>query len=300
MSEKINPRSVSIGTTTFYKNWEPGEVDLTNIDKVRGDEAIEFAREAKERGYPLTVVDGGSPKLFVETLQALGVLVFPQEEPGMGPGRRQALMIASQAPSAEAIIWAEPEKGSFIADCLEMACQPILGDSADMVVPRRNRYLFRTTYPSFQVQSEDWANDGINNILLREFDQVTYLDILFGPKVFRNDPKRLGFFMRKYRYHLREGLSDSGVARAKGLNSELWAGICALPVVAALHEEYVVQSVDVPFRYPQVQKRAEQVASLASVMEEKRMNQLRNMIILVLEYVRLLKGDPRSRLEQIT
>ena len=70
MSDKVtqfafNPQEIAIAASTYYPKWYKGKLrSIKHIDKVRGDLAIEFFKEAKKRGYQIVVVDGKSSKTF--------------------------------------------------------------------------------------------------------------------------------------------------------------------------------------------------------------------------------------------
>lgn len=67
--EDIRPESIAIATSTFYPKY--GEEDPKSVDNVRGNLALNSFTEAKEAGYVLVVVDGGSSLKWKEELEAM-------------------------------------------------------------------------------------------------------------------------------------------------------------------------------------------------------------------------------------
>ena len=142
-------------------------------DDVRAQLALKTCLTAGELGYSLVVVDGGSSTLFRGLLTDTGALVVPQQEPGMGASRRQALNIALTL-GADVIVAFEPEKHTLVpllGPCLE----PLLNGDADMVIPRRKSL---DSYPEYQRWSERAGNEVLGKILGRQD-----LDMFFGPRI---------------------------------------------------------------------------------------------------------------------
>lgn len=293
MSEYSSAEKISIGTSTFYPKYNPEDSALSNLDTIRGNLALEFCQAAQERGYGLVVVDDGSDKSFTQALKNLGVEVYDQTDKGMSAGRRQALFKAATLPGTEAVVWSEPEKVSLVTDGLERPFEAIRYGNV-LVQPNRNRKLQLETYPSYQVEIEDKVTEALNNLYISAYFYNRFLDPWFGPKMFKNDPW-MNELIKKLSYNT-DGLAGEALDRAKrALDPELWANICCLPIIAALHYRKPVDGVEVPFRYPQIQKQAEEIGGIAPGMAEKRMNQYSNATELSIEYIRILKGQ-RSRL----
>lgn len=153
-----------IATTTFY----PDPADI------RIDLACEFIRQACLGGYPLVIVDGGSPLHVVDRFMAASVTpnrpmfgVLQQKIPGMGPGRRQALKAAGEVAGKDGVvIWTEPEKHTIV-EWLTDILQPFVEGIADTVNPHR---VSLTTYPPEQQHFEEGANLAVEYMLGRPLD----------------------------------------------------------------------------------------------------------------------------------
>lgn len=285
--EIIDPKSIVITTSTFYPNWNPEKASENPSTTIRGKLAIETIREAIENGYQMVVVDGGSGNLFTLEAESLGAIVFNQDENGMSPGRRQAFREAAKLSEAKVICWTEPEKISIVKDCLPDAIFPIINKEADIVVPSRNDASF-STYPDYQVRFEKTANRLWNKVLRRNKllpDLVEDIDVWFGPKFFRNDPKILSLFLARY------NLKRNDFGLYKEANPEDWANATMLPVVAALNEGYKVKTVSVPYRHPPEQTQLEQTSE---AFYQKREFQLKTILAITVEFVKFIKGDPKS------
>lgn len=286
-TEIVNPESIIIATSTFYPNWNPNEINKSLSTLTRGKLALETIKEAVGKGYQVVIVDGGSGDLFVSQAKNLGAMVFNQDKNGMSPGRRQAFREASNLSEAKVICWTEPEKISIVKDCLPDAITPILLNDADIVVPKRNDASF-STYPKYQAKIEKQANGLWNKILRRNgllTDATEDIDIWFGPKLFRNDPKILSLFLARY------SLAETKFGLYKDANPEDWADAVMLPIIAALKEGYRVKSVLVSYIHPPEQTKLE---ANNEFFDEKRRKQFRSIIAISSEFVRFLNGNPKS------
>lgn len=288
---EFDPKSVAIATTTFYPDWFLTQYG--SVSKVRGNLAIELVHEVVERGYQIVVVDGGSSDDFKSRLEDMGVSINPEQQQGMSASRRQSYREASNIPGVEVICTTEPEKLSFVRNCLTQSVEPILNGRADIVVPKRDKESL-TTYPNYQVDFETISNFKWNSLLRdRNLLDPTAedIDICFGPKVFRNDPVITELFMRRY------SLLSIGPALDQILNPELWHAAVVFPVIAALHERRRVVSVEVPYRHPIEQT---QVELDSDGLRRKRDIQYKNLIALTIEYAKLLQDGPfKNRLVHI-
>lgn len=254
--------SVAFALITFYPYWYPGPLkDIKNIDKIRGDLALEFIIKAKSQGHHVIVVDGKSFNSFHEALGNIpGITVLRRESDAMIPAKRLAYRAAARISEVRVIVASEPEKVSLL-DSIERLIKPIQEEKADVVVPRRNPVLFRETYPNFQYASESKGNVLYNQklrdakLLAKESED---LDIFFGPRIFRNTPEVLRI------------LSDQRLETSTSFEG------FALPVAIALAKRLRVQSVEVPFRYPQIQKENELVCRV--LFEKKRRIQRRILL----------------------
>ncbi len=295
---EVDPKSIGVVTTTFYKRWYPGairqysagqlqnnEVNQERIDKTRGDLALRMILRANKRGFRVVVIDGGSPATFIEGLKGTEVIVSAETEKGMSPSRQQGFREISGLFGVKVICWSEPEKVSITADCLPQAIIPILKGEADIVVPKRNEGLFKETYPDYQVRFEQDSNR-IWNAILRKYGlrsaEEPDLDVWFGPKFFRNDPALLSLFTDKYLF-----VKDPNLNFHKIIKPELWPNAIFFPVIAVLHKGFKVASIEVPYRHPPEQTAIEQDSD---EFRRKREIQQRNIILSSEFFVRSLLG----------
>jgi len=284
--EIVNPNSIVIATSTLYPGWDPGPHIDSSIT-IRGNLALETIKEAVSDSYQVVLVDGGSSQDFIAKAKSLGAHVLSQEEKGMSPGRRQAFKEASILPNAKVICWLEPEKISIIKDCLPNVIFPILTGKADVVVPKRDDDSF-STYPDYQAKFEKRANNLWNRILKKHKllpQESEDLDVWFGPKFFRNDPKILSLFLA--RYHLAESKPEF----YKNINPEDWANSTFLPIVAALKEGCRVKSITVSYKHPQEQTKLEQNSIF---FRKKRFLQFKSIISITAEFVKSLENNPKT------
>jgi len=138
---------------------------------------VKTVKNAREFCIPILVVDGGSPEGFLEEIRDHGATVLSEvDHPrgAMGPGRRQAIAGGFRITDGRISCYIEPEKYDMVR-YVEMCYAPILGDSADLNVPRRYSWI---TYPKAQQLAEPLGN--------LHFRQVTGLDydMWFGPRFF--------------------------------------------------------------------------------------------------------------------
>ncbi len=290
---EVNPGSIGIATATLYPDWHP-EKAANSISQVRGNLAINFVKEVKSAGYQMVVVDGGSSSEFKSELANLGIQVRPEQQKGMSPGRRQAFREASSLPGVEVVCWSEPEKISFVRDCLPKAAIPILTGTADMVVPKRDEQAL-STYQYDQIHAEEKTNRFWNDALRAHHllpEDTEYFDFCFGPRLFRNTPHVREVFMKAFEFNQR------GLALDRIINPELWPDASLLPIVTALHEGLRVVSVTVPYRHPEEQTKIETVMSAP---KRKVDIQYKNAVVSLIQYIRFLENNPakKSRLSPI-
>lgn len=293
LETKIEPSSIGVATATLYRQWVPTTETANNsVDKIRGDLALQTISAAQKLGYQIAVVDGGSSAAFVDALVALGVTPQPEQDRSMSGSRRQVFQEVSQLVGVEVIAWIEPEKVSMVRDCLPAAVVPLLQNLTDIVIPQRQQSSW-ASYPDFQVVYEQRANS-LWNEMLRAHRLLSAsegnLDAWFGPRFFRNDPQILALFLTKYVYQQQpESKLDLIV------NPELWPNALFLPIVAALHQGWRVQSKSVPYLHPFAQTALEQDNQ---VFRRKREVQRKNIMVATMHYLRLLAGKPRNKLRQ--
>lgn len=294
-NEIFDPHSVCIATATFYKNWYPGQVrnNEADVDKIRGDLALQLMKDSIESGFQLVNVDGGSSAEFLSEMSNMEVMWKKEEERGMSPSRRQAFREASQKEGVKIIVWTEPEKTDIVAKNIKELSMPILRAEADIVIPRRTEKTF-ATYPGFQVESEKRLNKDWNNVLrrfglLKESDGD--LDVAFGPKIFRNSPAVLSLFLARYE------IENSNISMGSLVRPETYSNATFFPVIAGLDQGYKVESIEIDnFVYPPKQ------ASMEKDSEEfrnKRRKQRTDIVTGAIEFCRFLKNDIKSRLRKL-
>lgn len=266
-TELVNPRDIAFMTTTFYKNWQPlpegATRDADDADGIRGDLAIKTLASAKENGFQVAIVDGGSTDAFRSALtDIIGKPASDEKQRGMSPSRRQVFGEASALQDAKVLVWAEPEKVSMAqADNIQKAAKPIIEGRADVVIPKRDDAAF-STYPEYQVTWEKEANSKFNKLLRKNGllpDNMDDLDAWFGPRLFKNSPEITKLFMHQWeRDDTRPDKKD------KRMDPELWANATFLPVVATLYRDKLaghsprVVSVPVNYVHPAEQTANEQ------------------------------------------
>jgi len=287
---EIEPRWLCVETATFYPRWYPGpKADHDLVDKIRGDLAIETITEAKKKGFQIALVDGGSSDAFKAELVKLGVTPSPELERGMSPGRQQSFKEGSALEGVRINNWLEPEKVSIVRDCLPAAILPIIEGTADVVVPERDEAAWET-YPDYQVDYEKRANH-LWNAILRKHNLLPQdapdLDAWFGPKFWKNDPELNALFLKQYEFEKRKLKLDQIV------RPELWPNAIFLPIVAALHQGRRVASMPVSYRHPQEQTGIE---LNNPEFRRRRDVQLKNIIASTIHFIRLLEGNPKTRL----
>lgn len=292
MSEQhVDPQTIAIAATTFFPKWYRGKLkSIKHTDKVRGDLALETAQKIGQLGYHLVIADGKSTKTFHQDLQAIpGTIVISRKSVGRGQGKRLAIEKASKISGVVVIILTELEKVSLITNCLFQIVGPIIKNNIDIVVPRRNDTLFKSTYPRYMYNSEVEGN-GIYNEALRSNNILPKnkadLDFFFGPRVFKNERKIVSLFKKKYYF--------SGVSFLEKLyDPDQYSNVLMFPIVNALKMKLRVADVEVPFSYPRLQKENEDVGEREAFGEKRSMQRTTILIDLMhfLSFLEKRKGS---------
>lgn len=223
---------LKIATTTFY----------TSPDDLRFKLATKFVKEAVKAGHEVVIVDGSPLPEIGEQLRNLGASVCAQREKGMGPGRREALRLASDS---DVIAWVEPEKHPLVP-FLEVLAEKVRA-GADMVIPRRRSL---GSYPKYQEISEHKGNWEAGSMTGRP-----ELDLWFGPRVM--NLKGLSHFLAY-----------------DGLYEDRWDSIF-IPVMWAIADGSRVVSHTVDYVHPAEQTAAEEGDA---TMDKKRDVQLESLL----------------------
>ena len=284
---RINSHTIAIVATTSYPKWYRGKLrSIKDTDKVRGDLAIEFAKAARKIGYKVVISDWQSPKTFRKELSSIPeIVLIRRRSPKRSPAKREALRKATKLPDVKVIILTEPEKVSLVQDCIQLIAESILKGETDIVVPKRNEEFFKKTYPAYQYESEVEGNKTYNEEL-RSHKLIGIgdndFDMFFGPRAFSNDRKIISLFMRRYRFSIAHASFPSWYFDAEELSNTNF-----FPIVSALRRGLKVKSVEVPFKYPNVQKQNEE--KLEDLFLEKRKAQRIGLIVELLHFVAYLE-----------
>lgn len=291
---KIDHYALAIATITFYPGWYQDETvqagDLTS--KVRGYIGLQTLREAKEKGYQAVVVDGGSSDAFKAELVSGGIVPQSQLEKGYSAARQQSYMAAtSRFDGAKVILSTEAEKFSVIRDCLtDEVIQPVLKGETDVVILKRDQEAF-STYPKNQAEYEQRANKLWNDIMRKHnllSSSVEDLDIWLGPRLIRNDPHIVSFFLDKYEFEKRGKLDQI-------VDPFVYVNALFFPIIIVLRDGLRISSITVPYRHPPSQT---QMENEDASFRRKRDTQYEN-IVSTMHFVRMLENNPKGRLIKI-
>ena len=279
----INPSRIALAITTYYPKWYSGKLrSLKHTDKIRGDLALEFCQKATSLGYHVVCSDAKGAKTFHnKRKQIQGLTLCQLKQHKRSPSKRHAYKIAAQIPGVKVIIGTEPEKVSLI-DSVEEIAKPMLEDKADIVVMKRNDKLFRDSYPTYMYESETEGNKLYNEFLklYKLLPQKSPdLDMFFGPRAFRNEKKILKLFMKKHEVKV-----GKLTLPKEYFDPEQLSNTSFFPIIEALKKKLRIESVEIPFKYPKLQKQNESQGNL-EFFEEKRKAQ---RLSLILELVHFL------------
>lgn len=297
--EQINPATIALAAITYYPKWYIGKLkSIKHTDKIRGDLAIEFSREARKRGYHVILVDGKSTNTFKKEITKIeGVRLVKRRARKRSPNKRQAITLASQIPGVKVIIQTEAEKVSVITDCLEQMVKPLLFGDIDIVIPKREAKLFKESYPSYMYESEVEGNkvynEGLRAYGLLGSDQED-LDLFFGPRAYRNDPKILQLLHKRYHINTNNLSFPSTYFDLEELSNAQF-----FPFIIALKKKMKVLSVEVPFVYPKIQKENEEKGAYELFIEKRKAQRL-SLIVELLHFLSYLNKNPGSRLKDVS
>jgi hypothetical protein len=275
------PSEVAVVGITYQPKWYAGPLkSIKHTDKIRGDLILYSSKFAAGVGHKVVLVDGGSAKTFVSELKKIpGVKLFQSKVPKRSPNRRKAIFEASNIEGIKAIVMTEIEKVSLITDCMSLITGPILRGEADVVIPKREEGLFKKSYPDYMFESEVEGNLMYNEALRANGLLSSHqddLDVFFGARVFKNEPKMLKYLLSKYEAHPFDSLIEH-----KLFNLEEYSNAQFFPVVKALAKGFKVVSVTVPFVYPEKQKENEQVGEKELFLLKRRYQRLTIIIELM-------------------
>lgn len=290
---KVDPRSVAVATITYFPGWYPGEARGGDLkSKVRGDIGLKTLREAKEKGFQIVVVDGGSSDTFKRELENIGIAVQTQSERGYSAGRQQSYQEASKLDGVKVILSTEVEKFSIIHDCLsDELMRPVLEEEADIVVFKRDDESLKT-FPKDQEKFERKANKLWNDIMRKHgilSEESEDLDIWFGPRLIRNDPRVVEPFLDTYEFEKKGKLGEI-------VDPSIWSNALFAPIAISLSEGLKIAGARVPYRHPPEQTQMENDDNSFTRLRE---TQYKNIIVSTMHLIRLLEGNPKSRLRKV-
>lgn len=295
----FDPAKVAFALISYYPKWYRGKLrSIKHTDKIRGDLAIEFFRQASRRGCHVLVVDGKSAKTFKKELaQIVDINIISRKVQKRAPNRRRALRVASSIAGVEVVIFSEAEKVSLVTDCLEKLIKPILTDEADIVVPKRNDSLFKSTHPLYMYESEMEGNRIYNEALRTQGllpENHEGLDMFFGPRALRNDRKIIALFMRRFRIKV-----GKFSLPAEFFDTEDYSNPLYFPVILALRKRLRVVSVEIPFSYPTIQKENEDIGVREEFIDKRNLQRL-SLILELIHFLSYLERKPASRMKVVT
>ncbi len=273
MSTKYHPQSVALALIGYYTSWYKGAVrNIADTGKIRGDLALEFLQKARDYGYRVVFVDGGSSHSFLQELKKVQGIIFEEMRENVvkrSPKKQRAYVLASKIKGVKVIVSVEAEKLSLL-DSISKIVTPLLIDQVAIVIPKREEKLFKESYPHFQYLSEKQANKEYNHALRKQqllMQDQEDLDILFGPIAFQNTSELLPLFLQRVKFRKYE----DGVFPSEFHDPDQYSNAYFFPTILALKHNFKVQSVTIPFTYPVTQKENEEV--LEKEFEKKRILQ---------------------------
>ncbi len=223
-----------LATTTLYNN--PNDV--------RAKLAVQTIQGAGRENLKIVVIDASTVPVK-KTLRENGALLFDQVQPGMGPGRREAIKMAAEIAGADGIVvWLEPEKASLVPHIKKLTV-PIIENEADLVIAER---VSMDSYPEMQRYAEFLGNRGFHLLTGRN------LDVWSGVRIFRAD---FAYFFVEY----------------KGEHGDLWDSIF-IPVLRMIKDGKRVVGVKVDYVHPSEQTATEDNFQ----MYKKRITQLTTLV----------------------
>lgn len=291
-----NPSAIGFAIITYYPRWYNGKLkSIKHADKVRGDLALEFARKATKKGYTVVYVDGKSSKSFRKELETIsGLKLIKRRAMGRSASKRQAIDYLTKLSEVKVIILNEPEKVSVLTDCLDALVSPILQGKADIVVPKRQEKLFKSSYPSYMYESEVECNSIYNEALrtngIMKSDQEDF-DFCFGPRAFKNDTKIVALFKRRYQ------LKNESFLRNL-YDPDEYSNTQFFPLINALKNRLKVLTVAVPFVYPKIQKENEEIGARTEFILKRKL-QKTSLLIDLMHFLSFLGRKKGSRLREI-
>lgn len=294
----FDPSSVVLAAITYYPKWYSGpRRSIKHTDKIRGDLALEFCKKARSIGYQVVIVDGKSTATFKKEIAKIpGVRLVKRRSKKRSPNKRQAIFLAASIPGVKVIIQTEAEKVSLVTDCVPLIARPLLVGEADIVIPKREEKLFKESYPSYMYDSEVEGNK-LYNEGLRAYGILDAkhedLDLFFGPRAYRNDPHILSLLKKRYHINTHNLSFPSTYFDLEELSNTQF-----FPFILALKKGMKVVGIEIPFRYPKIQKDNEEKGERELFLEKRKAQRL-SLIVEMLHFLSYLDKNPGSRLKTI-
>lgn len=234
-----------IVTTTFYKS----------VDELRFRLACDMVKAAVADDHIVVVVDGSPIPEVAETLKSLGANVFPQLHNGMGAGRREAFFHAVEIGEKEGVyhfLWTEPEKVDLIRFVgTIMLCLDETG--AMIVIPKRSEIAW-SSWPTFQRESEEKANEVYNEVFGSEG-----FDPMFGPVAFHIHASVV--FIRAY----------CPPTAYENMVPDTYIQHYAPILLAGVDREVTIAYVTIDMQYPSEQRAEEEGSANKAILEKRKM-----------------------------
>jgi len=302
--EKISHAGQIVVVTNFlYKKYsvlpEGEQRNANDTDGVRGDLALELLNKAILYGVSVVASDGGSSADFLKKLENFagkGLTLINSSSPDRGYQRRNAFECAARISDKDVVVYTQPEKALLIDHLAEIS-KPILEGQAEIVIPKRDSVLFEETYPGYMRESElrvnatyDWL---VRRARLMTKDQS--FDWFFGPVVFKNDPEIVSLFLKEY-----EVVGSIKSRIGAETNPEKYSGGHYFPIIEALYNGKKVVSVEIPFRYPETQQKNEMFEGVRTQFIERRNVDAAAYRLEALHFLAFLKGDPKSKIREVS
>lgn len=116
------------------------------------------------------------------------------------------------------------------------------------------------------------------------------LDIMFGPRAIRNEPRVISLFLDRYVL-----MDEDNKSQDKNINLELWPNATFLPIVAALFKGLRVIGIDIEYKHPTEQTIAE---SNDANIRRKRIIQRKVILSSTKQFIDYLQGNRKTRIKK--
>jgi hypothetical protein len=107
--------------------------------------------------------------------------------------------------------------------------------------------------------------------------------MFFGPRVFKVTPKVLHLFHQRFRFQV-----GPHVLHEEYFNPEELSDYLFFPIVVALKRKLRVASVEIPFRYPILQKQNEETGNKSFFQEKRKMQRL-SLLVELMHFINYLE-----------